>query len=73
VREIEFVRWRLGQFMAQREHASNGGFVGQRSSQPSAFSFQIVSLQLWIQLCHRTAVKVDEETSNGHETGLAES
>ena len=30
VSEIELVRRRLGQFMAEGKHARDGGFVGQR-------------------------------------------
>jgi hypothetical protein len=29
VREVELMRRRLGQFVAEGEHASDGGFVGQ--------------------------------------------
>ena len=48
VRQIELVRGRLGQFMAQCEHARDGSFVGRHQS--SVFGRQLklgYQLQLW--------------------------
>src|SRR5882762_9413063 len=46
VRQVELVRWRLRQFVPERKHAGDCGFVGHKT----AFSSQLLAISLNLQI-----------------------